>query len=130
MGAGKTADMTDRQKANMKRVFAMPFATLHKCLLDKVERKGRSRAELDRVIEWLTGYDAKGLALAMQDGRSLEEFFARAPAMNPNRSLITGTICGVRLSEIDDPLTLKIRQLDKLVDELAQGKAMEKVLRG
>jgi len=122
--------MTPTQQRNAQRVYAMAFAKIYSALLAKIEGKGRSRAELDRVIEWLTGYDSGGLAEVLADGRSVETFFARAPAMNPNRNLITGTVCGVRLHEIEDPLMLEIRYLDKLVDELAKGKAMEKVLRG
>lgn len=129
MGAGKTAEMTETQKRNVARVKAMAFAKIYPALLAKCEGKGRSKAEFHQVIAWLTGYDEQGLGEALADQRSFEDFFARAPAMHPNRELITGTICGVRLSEIDDPLMLQIRQLDKLVDELAQGKAMEKVLR-
>ncbi len=127
---GAAMQMTPTQQRNAQRLYAMPFAKLYPALLAKVERKGRSRGELEQVVEWLTGYDAKAFAQALADQRSTEEFFAAAPAMNPARSQITGTICGVRLEEIDDPVMLQIRQLDKLVDELAQGKAMEKVLRG
>jgi len=122
--------MTPTQQRNAQRLYAMAFAKIYPALLAKIEGKGRTRAELDRVIEWLTGYDAKGLARALEDGRSFEEFFAQAPAMNPARSLVTGVVCGVRVEDVEDPLMREIRRLDKLVDELAKGKAMEKVLRG
>ncbi len=112
------------------RVFAMSVASLHPLYVAKAERKGRTRAEVDEVICWLTGHDAAGLERAMADGVDLETFFAQAPAMNPNASLITGTVCGVRVEEIEDPLMQKIRYLDKLVDELAKGRPMTKILRG
>lgn len=112
------------------RVFAMSFASVYPLYVQKVERKGRTRAELDQVIRWLTGYDSEGLGRAIADGIDLETFFAQAPAMNPNRSLITGVICGYRVEEIDDPLMQQIRYLDKLVDELARGKKMTSILRG
>lgn len=125
-----TQTMTPRQLQNAQRLYAMSFAKIYAAYVTKVERKGRTRAELDEAIRWLTGYDAKGLAAALEDGRSVEEFFAQAPNMNPSRTLITGTICGVRVEQVEDPLMRDIRYLDKLVDELAKGKAMEKVLRG
>jgi hypothetical protein len=112
-----------------EKVFAIVFANLHKAYVHKVERKGRTVKELDQVIGWLTGYKAAGLRKQMAHGSDLEAFFAEAPAMNPNRSLITGVICGVRVEDIEDPTMKAIRQLDKLVDELAKGKAMEKILR-
>src|ERR1051326_6010934 len=105
-----------------EKVFAIVFANLHLAYVQKVERKGRTRLELDEVICWLTGYDAAGLRRQMAQGRDLEAFFAEAPAMNPKRSLITGVVCGVRVEDIDDPTMKAIRQLDKLVDELAKGK--------
>jgi hypothetical protein len=122
--------MTPRQQKNIQRVYAMSFAKLYPAYVTKVECKARSKAELDEVIRWLTGYSAPGLAAALEDGRTLEEFFAQAPRMNPDRALITGTVCGVRVEQVEDPLMRDIRYLDKLVDELAKGKAMEKVLRG
>jgi hypothetical protein len=112
-----------------EKVFAIVFANLHPVYVQKVERKGRTRQELDQVICWLTGYDAAGLRRQMAKGGDLETFFAEAPAMNPKRSLITGVVCGVRVEDIDDPTMKAIRQLDKLVDELAKGKAVEKILR-
>jgi hypothetical protein len=110
-------------------VFAMAFAKIHPLYVQKAERKKRTREEVDRIICWLTGYDQAGLRRQIEAGIDLKTFFAQAPRMHPNRELITGTVCGVRLAEIDDPLMKKMRQLDKLVDELAQGKAMEKILR-
>ncbi len=113
-----------------KRVFAMSFASIYPLYVEKVERKGHTREELDQVIGWLTGYDADGLRQAIADGIDLETFFAQAPAMNPHASLITGVICGYRVEDIEDPLMQKIRYLDKLVDEVARGKRMSSILRG
>lgn len=111
------------------RIFGISFASVYPLYVTKVERKGRSTDELDRVVRWLTGYDDAGLAQAVADEITLEEFFDRAPAMNPNATLITGVICGVRVEEIEDPLMREIRYMDKVVDELAKGKALEKVMR-
>ena len=111
------------------RIFATAFAKVYPMLVAKAEKKGRSREEVDQVIRWLTGYDAAGLAGALDQGVDIETFFARAPLMNPARSLITGTVCGVRVEEIEDPLMREIRYIDKLVDELARGRPMEKILR-
>jgi hypothetical protein len=111
------------------RIFGTSFAKVYPLLVAKAEKKGRSREEVDRVIRWLTGYDAAGLAGALDQGVDIETFFARAPLMNPARSLITGTVCGVRVEEIEDPLMREIRYIDKLVDELARGRPMEKILR-
>lgn len=111
------------------RVFAMPFASIHPLYVKKVERKGRTRAEVDEVISWLTGYTSAGIEEAIADERTLEEFFAAAPAMNPHTDLITGVVCGVRVEEIDDPRMQQIRWMDKLVDEVARGKRMESILR-
>lgn len=115
---------------NYQRVFAMSFASVYPLYVEKVERKNRTQAELDDVISWLTGYDAEGLRKTIADEIDLETFFADAPAMNPNASLITGVICGYRVENIEDPLMQKIRYLDKLVDELARGKKMASILRG
>lgn len=112
------------------RIFAVPYADIHPHYVAKVERKGRTRAELGQVIEWLTGYDAAGLAAAVEDRRTLGEFFESAPRMNPDARLITGVVCGVRVEEIADPLMQQVRWLDKLVDELARGKKMASILRG
>lgn len=112
------------------RIFGTSFASIYPHYVAKAERKGRVRDEVDEVICWLTGYDAEGLRTAIVHEIDLETFFARAPRMNPNASLITGSICGYKVQEIDDPLMRNIRYMDKLVDELAKGKPMEKVLRG
>ncbi|MCB0901207.1 MAG: DUF2200 domain-containing protein [Actinobacteria bacterium] len=112
----------------MSRVFAMPFASVYPLYVKKAEKKGRTKAEVDEVIEWLTGFDDAQLQKHIEDGTTFEEFFADA-RLNPNAALITGVVCGVRVENVEDPLMQKIRYLDKLVDELARGKAMEKVLR-
>ncbi|MEI5584080.1 MULTISPECIES: DUF2200 domain-containing protein [unclassified Agromyces] len=112
------------------RIFGMSFARIHPLYVQKAERKGRSRAEVDEVISWLTGYDEAGLEEAIDDGRDLATFFAEAPAINPNAELITGVICGVRVEHIEDPLMQRIRYMDKLVDEVARGKKMTSILRG
>ena len=112
-----------------QRVFGYRFANIYPLYLEKVERKNRTKEEVDQVICWLTGYSQAGLQQQIEQGHDLQTFFAQAPAMNPNRSLIQGVICGVRVQEIEDPLMQNIRYLDKLIDELAKGKAMEKILR-
>lgn len=112
------------------KIFKMSFASVYPHYVNKVERKGRTREELDQVISWLTGYDKDGLEALIADKSDFETFFAQAPAMNPARSLITGVICGIRVEEIEDPLMQEIRYMDKLVDEVAKGKKMEKILRG
>ncbi|MFD6179457.1 MULTISPECIES: DUF2200 domain-containing protein [unclassified Isoptericola] len=108
----------------------MTFASIYPLYVQKVERKDRDAADVDRVVTWLTGYDAAGLEQVIADEVDLETFFASAPAMNENASLITGVICGVRVEEIDDPLMQQIRWMDKLVDEVAKGKKMSSILRG
>lgn len=108
----------------------MPFGRIYPLYVEKVERKGHTGEELDQVLTWLTGYDKAGLQRAIDDEVTLESFFADAPALNPNASLITGVICGYRVEEIEDPLMQKIRYMDKLVDELARGKKMTSILRG
>lgn len=113
----------------MSRVFAMPFASVYPLYVKKVEKKGRTKADVDEVIEWLTGFDEAQLQKHIEDGTTFEDFFADA-TLNPNAGLITGVVCGVRVENVEDPLMQKIRYLDKLVDELARGKAMAKVLRG
>lgn len=113
-----------------KAIGAISFAKVYPMYLQKVERKGRSKAELDEAIRWLTGYDAAGLAAAADSEIDFATFFAQAPALHPNRNLITGTICGYRVEDIADPLEQQVRQLDKLVDELAKGRPLAKVLRG
>ncbi|WP_029288542.1 DUF2200 domain-containing protein [Cellulomonas sp. HZM] len=111
------------------RVFATSFASIYPLYVQKVERKGRTAAEVDQVITWLTGYDAAGLHGVIDEGVDLETFFARAPGMNPDAALITGVVCGVRVEEIEDPLMQRIRYMDKLVDEVARGKKMASILR-
>jgi hypothetical protein len=111
------------------RIFAMPFAAVYPAYVAKAERKGRTKEEVDQVICWLTGYDQAGLQQQIEKRTDVKTFFAQAPAMHPNSSLITGVVCGVRVEEVQDPLMQRIRQLDKLVDELAKGKSMEKILR-
>ena len=111
------------------RVFAMKFADVYPLYVQKAERKNRTKEEVGQVICWLTGYDPAGLQQQIEQGSDFETFFAQAPAINPNSSLIKGVVCGVRVEDIEDPLMQKIRYLDKLVDELAKGKAMEKILR-
>ena len=111
-------------------IFKMSFAGIYLHYVAKVEKKERSKEQLDEIIAWLTGYDAKGLEEALKDERDFEAFFAQAPQMNPKRALIKGVICGVRVEEIEDPLKQEIRYLDKLVDELARGKKFENILRG
>jgi hypothetical protein len=113
----------------MKSVAAMKFAKVYPLYVQKAERKGRTRAEVDRVICWLTGYDAAGLKRQIAADVDFETFFAQAPAITPKVALITGVVCGVRVEAVEDPLMRNVRYLDKLVDELAKGKAMGKVLR-
>ena len=111
------------------RIFTMPFAAVYPAYVKKAERKGRTKEEVDCVICWLTGYDQAGLQHQLEKRTDFETFFAQAPALHPNSALIKGVVCGIRVEEIEDPLMKKIRQLDKLVDELAKGKALEKILR-
>lgn len=114
---------------NNLRVFRMAFASVYPLYVQKVEKKGRTRNELDEVICWLTGYTARALAAQIEKRVDFERFLEEAPAFNPNADKITGVICGVRIAEIEDPLMRRIRYLDKLVDELAKGRPMEKILR-
>ncbi len=107
----------------------MAFAKVYPMYVQKAERKNRTKADVDRIICWLTGYDAAGLQRQIKQENDVATFFAQAPAMHPNCALIKGVVCGVRVEEVEDPLMQKIRYLDKLVDELAKGKAMEKILR-
>jgi hypothetical protein len=115
--------------ANNERVYRMAFASVYPHYVNKVEGKGRTKEELHTVIEWLTGYDGKALQKVITHKTDFRTFFAEAPRLNPNVHLITGVICGYRVEEIEDPLMQKLRYLDKLVDELAKGRAMEKILR-
>lgn len=118
-----------RQTMEPHRIFAMPFASVYPHYLQKAEKKGRTKAEVDEVICWLTGYSASALASQIERKASFEVFFREAPAIHPAAVKITGTICGVRLEAIEDPLMRNIRYLDKLVDELAKGRPMAKILR-
>ena len=115
---------------NNNRVFKMAFAGVYPHYVQKAEKKGRTKKELDQVICWLTGYSPQALAKQIKERKDLETFFAEAPSLNPNVGQITGVICGVRIEDIPDPLMRKIRYMDKLVDELAKGRPMEKILRG
>jgi hypothetical protein len=112
-----------------QRIFKLPFATVYPLYVQKAAKKGRKREEVDEVLCWLTGYTAKTLAKQIEQKKDLETFFREAPAFHPNASKITGTVCGVRLEAIEDPLLRKIRYMDKLVDELAKGRPMAKILR-
>jgi len=114
---------------NNERVYKMSFANVYPLLVQKAERKGRTKDEVDVVIYWLTGYDQSGLQEQLAKRVSYETFFNEAPCMNPNATKISGLICGYRVEEITDPLMQKVRWLDKLVDELAKGKSLEKILR-
>ncbi len=107
----------------------MAFSRVYPALVNKAVRKGRTQDEVDQIIRWLTGYTQAGLQKQLKQDSTVEQFFANAPALNPKRSLIKGVVCGVRVEEVADPLMRKIRQLDKLIDELARGKALDKILR-
>jgi hypothetical protein len=120
---------TARVAANWRRLYAMPVASVYPAYIAKAERKGRTRAEIDEIFRWLTGHSQASLEVELANKTSFEDFFARAPKMNPSRSLITGVVCGVRVEEIEEPLMREIRYLDKLVDELAKGKSMENIFR-
>lgn len=111
------------------RIFTTSFASVYPHYVQKAERKDRTKAEVDQIICWLTGYSQAELQQQIEQENDFETFFAQAPALHPNRSLIKGVVCGVRVQDIEDPLMQKIRYLDKLIDELAQGKAMDKILR-
>jgi hypothetical protein len=112
-----------------QQIGQMKFAGVYPLYVQKAERKGRTRDEVDQIICWLTGYDQVGLQEQIDQGNDFETFFAQAPAFNPNSALIKGVVCGVRVEEVTDPLMRKVRYLDKLIDELAKGRAMEKILR-
>lgn len=111
------------------RIFTISFASVYPLYIEKVEKKGRTKKEADEVIRWLTGYSPKGLEAQLKKRTDLETFFTKAPRPNPSRRLIAGVICGVRVEDIKEPIMREIRYLDKLIDELAKGKAMEKILR-
>jgi hypothetical protein len=111
------------------RIFTTPFSKVYPLYIQKAQRKNRTKDEVDRIICWLTGYDQAGLEKQISQHSDFESFFAQAPAIHPNASLIKGVVCGVRVEEVQDPLMQKIRYLDKLIDELAKGKTVEKILR-
>ena len=111
------------------RIYTTSFASVYPHYVAKAEKKGRTKAEVDEIICWLTGHREKSLDAALANKINFEDFFAKAPKMNPSRSLITGVVCGVRVENVEEPIMREIRYLDKLVDELAKGKAMEKILR-
>jgi hypothetical protein len=123
------SNATSEAAMREEKVFAIKFSKLYPMYLAKVESKGRSRDELDRVIGWLTGYSRDELTQQIESGNDLTAFFDQAPAFHPNTALIKGVVCGVRVEDIEHPLMRKIRYLDKLVDELARGKAIDKILR-
>jgi len=111
------------------RIYAMGFNRVYPALVAKAEKKGRTKAEVDQIIRWLTGYSQQALEAVLANGADVESFFAHAPKLNPARTLIRGTICGVRVEEIEEPLMREIRYLDKMIDELARGRAMDQILR-
>lgn len=111
------------------KIYDMAFASVYPHYVTKVEKKGRTKDELHKVITWLTGYDEAGLQQVLDEQISFEDFFAQAPALNPNRKLITGVICGIRVENIEEPLMQEIRYLDKVVDELTKGKPLNKIMR-
>ena len=117
------------KESNNERVYRMSFASVYPHYITKAERKGRSKDEVDEIIYWLTGYDEKGLKAVIENRTDFQHFFSEAPQLNPNATKITGVICGYRVEDIEDPLMQKVRYLDKLIDELAKGKKMEKILR-
>ena len=112
-----------------QRIYSMTFARVYPFYVAKAEKKGRTKAEVDEIIRWLTGYSQGELDTQRENELSFEDFFTKAPKLNPSRNLITGLICGVRVEEIEDPIVQNVRYLDKLIDELARGKAMDKIIR-
>ncbi len=123
--------MEKKRESGVKkhRIYSMPFSRVYPEYVAKAERKGRTKAEVDEIIFWLTGYDERGLEELLEQQRDIETFIAEAPELNPSRSLIKGVVCGVRVEDIEEPTMREIRYLDKLIDELAKGKPMEKILR-
>lgn len=111
------------------RIYTTSFASVYPHYVTKAEKKGRTKAEVDEIVRWLTGYSQKKLEALLEDRTDFETFFAQAPCLNPSRALIKGVICGVRVEDIEEPTMQEIRYLDKLIDELAKGKALEKILR-
>ncbi len=121
--------MKPTSEATLKRVYAMAFGGVYPAYVAKAEKKGRTKEEVDEVIRWLTGYEQAELEREIEARTNVEQFFERAPRLNPFRTLVTGTVCGVRVEEIEDPIMREVRYLDKLVDELAKGRPMHKILR-
>ncbi len=115
---------------NRHRIYTTSFASVYPHYVAKAEKKGRAKAEVHEILRWLTGYSQKELEAVLADGTNFETFFAKAPRLNPARELVKGVVCGVRVEEVEEPLMREIRILDKLIDELAKGKPMEKILRG
>ena len=118
-----------QNQKQLERVYKMAFATVYPLYIQKAARKGRSKEEVDEVIRWLTGYDKAGLEKQIDQQVNFEEFFSQSPRLNPSRALIKGVVCGVRVEDIEDPVIREVRYLDKLIDELAKGRPMEKILR-
>lgn len=118
-----------KKEETKHRIFTMSFANVYPCYITKAEKKGRTKKEVDEIIRWLTGYSQKELGAQLKKGTDFETFFAKAPEMNPLRTLVKGVVCGVRVEDIKEPTMQAIRYLDKLVDELAKGRTMEKILR-
>jgi hypothetical protein len=120
---------TDNAQMTKHRIYAMSFAKVYPAYVAKAEKKGRTQSDVDEIVRWLTGYTQPALKAQLKKGTSVEDFFGQAPKLNPARRLITGVVCGVRVEAVTEPLMQEIRYLDKLIDELAKGKTMEKILR-
>lgn len=129
MGSCRRLIYTGHMTDSKHRIYGISFAGVYPLYVAKAEKKGRTQAEVDEIIHWLTGYDQPALKVVMEKQVDLETFYTQAPRLNPSRSLIKGVICGVRVEDIKEPIMQEIRYLDKLIDELARGKAMEKILR-
>lgn len=125
----KKTKISEQEEPKKHRIYTMIVASVYPFYIKKAEKKGRTKKEVDEIILWLTGYSQKDLEKQLKEKKNFEEFFDEAPKLNPARSLITGVICGVRIEEITDPLMRELRYLDKLIDELAKGRPMEKILR-
>jgi hypothetical protein len=121
--------MSKMDEKTLQRVYAYKIAGIYSMYIQKAEKKGRTREEVDQIICWLTGFDQAGLNKQLQSENTIEMFFSQCPQFNPNSTLITGVVCGVRVEDVEDPVMQKVRYLDKLIDELAKGKSLEKILR-
>lgn len=130
MTAKKAAPVKKGAEPKKHRIYSISVASVYPHYITKAEKKGRAKAEVDQIFRWLTGYRQQALEAHLKKKTTFEEFFAQAPKLNPARSLITGVVCGVRVEDIEDPLMRELRYLDKLIDELAKGRPMEKILRG